>query len=141
MRRMVLVSLMLMFAFGNSFGRIHSWKGWLHLSLVPFIEATGVYADVRMIQDAKWNGTKPGAIANLSLLCVQSGLGATLLFSNDNLPPVVRVIHRIVGASVIATGLWVSIAGTRDPGVSPGTRDAAYAHTTLACVPLILFTF
>jgi heme A synthase len=133
--------MVLLLAFGNSFGKIHSWKGAVHLSAVPFIATTGIYSDVWMLHDAQRNGTKAGAITNLSLLGVQAGLGATLLFSNDDLPQVVRTIHRIVGAGVIVSALWISIAGTLDPGVANLTRNVAYAHTVLAAAPLILFTF
>jgi heme A synthase len=141
MRRVVLCAVVLLVAFGNSFGKIHSWKGAVHLSAVPFIAATGIYSDVWMLHDAQRNGTKAGAITNLSLLGVQAGLGATLLFSNDNLPQMVRTIHKIVGASVIVSALWISIAGTRDPGVTKTTCDVAYGHTVLAAAPLIIFSF
>jgi len=141
MRGLILCTMILLVGFGNSFGRIHGWKGAVHLSAVPFIATTGIYSDVKMLQDAQRNGTKAGAITNLSLLAVQTGLGATILFTSDDLPPVVRLIHHIVGAGVVASALWISIAGTRDPGVTNGTRNTAYAHTVLAAAPLILFTF
>jgi heme A synthase len=141
MRSLALGMMVLMLAFGSSSAKIHSWKGAVHLSAVPFIAASGIYSDVWMLHDAQRNGTKAGAITNLSLLGIQAGLGATILFTNDDLPPAVRVIHRIVGAGVIASALWISIAGTRDPGVANLTRNIAYTHTILAAAPLILFTF
>ncbi len=141
MRGLILCSMVLLFAFGNSFGKIHSWKGAVHLSMAPFLEATGIYSDVRMLQTAEQTGTQAGAITNLSLLAVQAGLGATILFTDDDLPPVVRVIHRIVGASVIASALWISIEGSLDKGVPSTACYTAYAHTALATAPLILMTF
>ena len=141
MRTLILCSMVLLLAFGNSFGKIRSWKGVVHLSVVPFIATTGIYSDVRMLQTAQQTGTKAGAITNLSFLAVQTALGATILFSSDDLPPVVRIIHRIVGAGVIASALWISIEGSLDKGVPSLARYTAYTHTALAAAPLILFTF
>jgi hypothetical protein len=141
MRSLILFSMAVLLAFGSSFGKIHSWKGVVHLCAVPFIATTGIYSDVRMLQTAQQTGTKAGAITNLCLLGAQTGLGATILFTNDELPPVVRVIHRIVGAGVIASALWISIEGSLDKGVPSLARYTAYGHTVFAAAPLILFTF
>ncbi len=141
MRGLIPCAMVLLLAFGNSFGKIHSWKGVVHLCAVPFIEATGIYSDVRMLQTAQQTGTRAGAITNLCLLGAQAGLGATILFTNDDLPPVVRVIHRIVGSCVIASALWISIEGSLDKGVPQTARYTAYGHTVFAAAPLILFTF
>jgi heme A synthase len=141
MRGVILCSMLVLLASGTSFGKIHSWKGAVHLCAVPFIATTGVYSDVWILHDAQQTGTKAGAITNLSLLGVQTALGATILFTSDDLPPAVRLIHRIVGASVIATGLWLSIEGSLDKGVPKTARYSDYAHTVFAAAPLILFTF
>ena len=120
---------------------IHGWKGTVHLAAVPFIAASGIYSDVRILQTADRDFTRAGAITNLSLLGIQAGLGATILFGNDDQSPIIRVIHRIVGASVIASAIWISVEGARDPGVPNLTRNFSYAHTALASAPLLLFTF
>jgi hypothetical protein len=119
----------------------HGWKGTVHLIAVPFIAGTGIYSDVRILQTADRNFTKAGAITNLSLLGVQAALGATIFAGDNDQPPVIRVIHRIVGTAVIASGFWISIQGARDPGVPNLTRNISYAHTALATAPLILLTF
>lgn len=141
MKIVALVFTIVLLAIGDSSAKIHSWKGVVHLAAVPFIAGTGIYSDVRILQDAEDNGTKAGAITNLSLLGVQTALGATILFTSDDMPPALRIIHRIVGASVIASGLWISIAGTMDDGVVRAARYTSYTHTVLAAAPLILFTF
>ena len=133
--------MLLLLSFGSSSGKIHSWKGAVHLCAVPFIAGTGIYSDVRMLQTAGQTGTRAGAITNLSLLGVQAGLGLTILFTDENLPPVIRLVHRMVGAGVIASALWISIEGSIDDGVPSAPRYTAYAHTVLAAAPLILFTF
>ena len=141
MRSLVLCLMVLFLSFGNSFAKIHSWKGVVHLCAVPFIATTGIYSDVRMLQTAQQTGTKAGSITNLTLLGAQTALGATILFTNDSLPPAVRLIHRIVGSCVIASALWISIEGSLDKGVPQTARYTAYGHTVLAAAPLILFTF
>ena len=133
--------LALFMTFGNASGKVHSWKGKVHLAAVPFIEGTGIYSDVRMLQTAGQAGTKAGAITNLSLLAVQAGLGSTILFSGDDLPLVFRLIHRIVGTGIIASALWISIEGSIDNGIPSAAHYTAYAHTIFAAAPLILFTF
>jgi hypothetical protein len=142
MKSLMLATLVLFLAFGSSQANLrHGWKGVVHLSFVPFIEATGIYSDVRILQTADRDFTKAGAITNLGLLAIQSGLGATILFGDNDQPPAIRVVHRIVGAAVIASGLWISIQGARDPGVPNLTRNMCYAHTALASAPLILLSF
>jgi hypothetical protein len=141
MNKFSVLCLVVLMAFGTSFGRIHSWKGTVHLIAVPFIAGTGAYASITMLQHARETATKAGAITNLSLLAAQAGLGATILFTDDDLPPAFRIIHRIVGGGVIASGLWISIAGSFDKGVNSTSRWVAYTHTALAAAPLILFTF
>jgi hypothetical protein len=141
MRQVVLSAMVLLLAFGNSYGKIHGWKGTVHLIAVPFIAGTGIYSDVRILETARETGTKAGAITNLSLLGCQAALGATILFTGDDMPPALRIIHRIVGSSVIASALWISIAGSLDKGVPTAARYTSYAHTVFAAAPLILFTF
>jgi hypothetical protein len=141
MRGLILCAMVLLPGFGTSFGKIHGWKGAVHLGAVPFIAASGIYSDVRILQTARETGTKAGAISNLCLLGVQTGLGTTILFGDDSQPKALRIIHRIVGSTVIATGLWISIEGTMDKGVPQAARVTSYVHTVLAAAPLILFTF
>jgi heme A synthase len=137
----VIAITMLLFAGSSSANLHHGWKGTVHLAAVPFIATSGIYSDVRILQTADRNFTKAGAITNLSLLGIQAGLGATILFGDNDQPPMIRMIHRIVGASVIASAIWISVQGARDPGVPNLTRNISYAHTVFATAPLILLTF
>jgi|WetSurMetagenome_2_1015567.scaffolds.fasta_scaffold170058_1 hypothetical protein len=142
MKSLVGAAVVLFFTFGSSYANLHhGWKGTVHLIGVPIIEATGIYSDVRILQTADRNFTKAGAITNLSLLGVQACLGATIFLGKDDQSPMIRVIHRIVGASVIASAIWISVQGTHDPGVPNLARNTAYTHTIVAAMPLLLFTF
>ena len=141
MYRTMAVMVMLVVMSMNAYGKIHSWKGGVHLALVPIIEGTGIYTDVEILRNAEQNGTKAGAVTNLGLLAVQAGLGSTILFGSDELPKAIRFIHRIVGMGIIGTGLWLSIEGSIDKGVPSSAHYTAYAHTAFATAPLILLTF
>ncbi len=126
---------------GSSSAKLqHGWKGAVHLSAVPFIAATGIYSDVQILNTADRDFTKAGAITNLALLGIQASLGATILFGDDQ-SPTIRMIHHFVGAAVIASAIWISVQGARDPGVANLTNNISYTHTALATAPLLLFTF
>jgi hypothetical protein len=125
----------------ESFAGISSWKGTVHVCTAPVILGSGIYASTRLLQDSHEPWARAGAVADLSFLTLQTGLGATILLGNDEQPLVFRTIHRIVGIGVIASGLWISIAGSMDEHTAPAGRYAAYGHTALAAVPLILFSF
>jgi hypothetical protein len=142
MKVLSVVAIVVLVLAGSSSAKLrHGWKGEVHLAAVPFIAATGIYSDVRILQTADRDFTKAGAITNLSLLAIQASLGATILFGNDDQPLMIRMIHHVVGAAVVASALWISVEGARDPGVPNLTRNISYAHTALAAAPLLLFTF
>jgi hypothetical protein len=142
MKKLSLVFLAVLLVCGTSSAKLqHGWKGVVHLSVVPLIEGTGIYSDVRILQTADHGGTKAGAITNLAFLGAQAGLGATIFLGSDNQPMGVRIAHRIVGAGVIASALWISIAGSLDKGVPNSAHYSAYAHTVFSAAPLILFSF
>ena len=119
----------------------YGWKGRVHLIAVPFIAGTGIYTDVRMLNTADETGTRAGAITNLCLVGCQAALGTTILFGDDSQPPVIRVIHHIVGAAVIASSIWLNVEGTMDKGVPQAARYTSYAHTVFSAAPLILLSF
>lgn len=119
----------------------HGWKGTVHLVAVPFIAGTGIYTDIRMLQTADEAGTRAGSITNLCLVGCQAALGATILFGDDDQPPVIRVIHHIVGAAVIASSIWLNVEGTMDKGVPQAARYTSYGHTVFSAAPLLLLSF
>lgn len=141
MKKILLIPLVIAISFSNSSAKIHSWKGAVHVSVAPLIAGTGIYSSVTTLQQTDKNATRAAAITDLSFLGLQAAGGLTLLFSNDNLPPVFRTIHKIIGIGVISSGLWLSIAGSLDNQISNGTRYTAYGHTILAAAPILLFSF
>ncbi len=141
MKKTFVAVMLVLFTAGSSSGKIHSWKGRLHVATVPLIAGSGIYSSVKTLNNTNYVPARAAAITDLAILGLQAGGGLVLLISNDNLPPVVRTIHRIVGMGVIASGLWMSIANTVDDRGSSPARYTAYTHTVLASAPLLLFSF
>lgn len=141
MKKTFVAVILVLFTVGKSSGKIHSWKGGLHVATAPLIAGSGIYSSVKTLKNTGFAPARAAAITDLAVLGLQAGGGLVLLISNDNLPPVVRTIHRIIGMGVIASGLWMSIANTVDDRGSSQTRYTAYGHTVLATAPLLLFSF
>lgn len=141
MNRTLLFCVALLLVAVNSSAKIHSWKGTVHLIGVPFIEGAGLYSDIRTLQTARQSGTRAGAVTNLGLLGVQAALGTIILFTDDNLPPAFRIVHRIVGTGILVSALWISIEGAFDGGIPVPARYASYAQSILVAAPLALLTF
>jgi len=137
----VVAIAVLVLAGSSSAKLIHGWKGIVHLTTVPFIATTGIYSDVQILKTADRDFTKAGAITNLALLGIQASLGTTIFFGDDNQSPTIRMLHHIVGAAVVASAIWISVQGARDPGVANLTNNISYTHTALASAPLLLFSF
>src|SRR5690554_2763611 len=141
MKKILLVLVMVLFISGQSSGKIYSWRGGLHGATAPLIAGSGVYSSVSTLKNTDNGFAWAAAITDLAVLGLQAGGGLVILISNDNLPPVVRTIHRIMGMGVIASGVWLSIANSVDNRVPPKARYTAYGHTVLAVAPLLLFSF
>lgn len=141
MKKILLVLMIIIFIAGKSSGKIYSWKGGLHIATAPLIAGSGIYSSISTLSNTDNRFSRAAAITDLAVLGLQAGGGLVILISNDNLPPVVRTIHRIIGMGVIASGIWLSIANSVDDRVPPEARYTAYGHTTLAAAPLLLFSF
>ena len=141
MKKILLVLVMVLFISGQSSGKIYSWRGGLHVATAPLIAGSGVYSSVSTLKNTDNGFARAAVITDLAVLGLQAGGGLVILISNDNLPPVVRTIHRIMGMGVIASGVWLSIANSVDNRVPPKARYTAYGHTVLAVAPLLLFSF
>lgn len=140
MNKVAILIIITVLGFDTSAG-ITSWKGKVHMAVLPFIEGTGIYTSVRVLQTTDQAANKAAAITNLSLLGVQGTLGSIILFGPKDLPPAVRLVHRIVGTAILATGLWQSIGATVDDDVPNAAQATAYCQVAFTAVPLVLFTF
>ncbi len=119
----------------------NDWKTWVHISTVPLIDGGAVYSSVKIFQDSEETNTRASAVANLSVLGVQTTLGLVRLFGKEDIHPTVQLIHRIVGYCLVGTAIWMSVAVTDDDAISGTDRGVAYGYTGLTLVPHILFTF
>jgi heme A synthase len=118
-----------------------AWKKEVHFISLPFIEGTGLYSSIMILEDSKTASTKVPAVATVSLLVANAALGATAVFGPQDLYPTFRTIHRYVGFGITAAGLWMSIAAANDRNVKNLERNVSYAFTALSTVPIIIFSF
>jgi hypothetical protein len=118
-----------------------SQKAMLHYISVPIIEGCGIYSSVTSLTDANsTRGTQAAAVSSLVLMGTNSTLGILKTFGPESARPGLRTAHRIVGMSLTAAALWLSISVSVDKVKTP-TRIVSYAYTGLTVVPIILFKF
>jgi hypothetical protein len=118
-----------------------AWKKEVHFLTLPFIEGSGIYSAVRILQDSKSAGTKASAITSLSLLGIEAGLGGAAIFGPQPNYPKLRRIHRFVGFAVAASALWMSISAGNDRNVENRDRNFAYGYAMATAIPVIIFSF
>jgi hypothetical protein len=118
-----------------------AWKKEAHFLSLPLIEGAGIYSSVRMLQDSKSSGTKASAIASLSLLGIEAGLGCFAIFGPQPNYPKIHRIHRYVGFALSAAALWMSISAANDVNVRNNDRNIAHGYALLTAIPLIVFAF
>ncbi len=118
-----------------------AWKKEAHFLSLPLIEGTGIYSSVRMLQDSQSSGTKASAIACLTLLGTEAGLGCFAIFGPQPNYPKIRRIHRYVGFALSAAALWMSISAANDANVRNNDRNFVHGYALLTTIPLIAFAF
>jgi hypothetical protein len=118
-----------------------AWKKEAHFISLPLIEGCGIYSSVRILQDSKSPGTKASAIASLSLLGANAGLGCAAIFGPQSNYPKVRRIHRYVGFALSAAALWMSISAGNDKNVQNTDRNIVHVYALSSAIPLIAFAF
>jgi heme A synthase len=118
-----------------------AWKKEAHFISLPFIEGSGLYSSIMILEDSKSASTKVPAAATVTLLVTNAVLGATTVFGPQDWYPTLRTIHRYMGFGITATGLWMSIAAANDRNVKNLERDISYGYTALSAVPIIIFSF
>jgi heme A synthase len=118
-----------------------AWKKEAHFISLPFIEGSGLYSSIMILQDSRSTSTKVPAVATISLLAANAGIGATAMFGPQDNYPVLRTIHRCVGFGLTAAGLWMSIAAASDKNVKNLEKNVSYGYTVLTVVPIVIFSF
>ena len=118
-----------------------AWKKEVHFLTLPFIEGTGIYSSIRILQDSQSSGTKASAITSLSLLCIEAGLGSMAIFGPQPNYPKLRRIHRYVAFALSAAALWMSISVANDAHVENEARNFTHAFAITTTMPLIVYSF
>jgi heme A synthase len=118
-----------------------AWKKEAHFISLPFIEGSGLYSSIMILQDSRSASTKVPAVATISLLAANAGIGATAMFGPQDNYPVLRTIHRFVGFGLTAAALWMSIAAASDKNVKNLEKNVSYGYTVLTVVPILIFSF
>jgi hypothetical protein len=118
------------------------WKTTAHIASMPLIEGAGIYSSVVALGHSETAAPKVMGIANLGLLATNATLGAITMFGSDDLKPKLTRIHRIIGCTLSAAALGLSISMSVDDGVNTHTgRYVSYGYTVLTVVPIVMFSF
>lgn len=120
---------------------VFAGKDIFHYVSLPLIEGAGIYASVKsLVDENSRTSTKAASITNLSLMGTNGVLGLITVFSSGDTRPKIRKVHRIVGFTVSAAALWLSISSTIDK-VDKSARFVSYGYTGLTVIPIITFSF
>ncbi|HMB00178.1 MAG TPA: hypothetical protein VKS21_04240 [Spirochaetota bacterium] len=135
----IILPLFLLLLFLPESGRADKFTA--HLITLPLIEGSGAVAALTTLKHAGSPVSKSAAIANMGLLAVNSGLGLFTMIKKDKYRTI-RRWHRIIGFSLTAAGIWLSLATSLDKGTAgkyiPYT---AYGYTAMTLIPLLMFKF
>ncbi len=116
-------------------------KEIFHYISLPLIEGAGIYTSVRSLTDENCDqSTKAAAITNLSLLGTNGALGLITMFSNDDTRLKLRTTHRIMGFTIFAAALWLSVATSVDD-IENSTQYVSYGYTAATLIPIFTFSF
>ena len=119
----------------------HADKAVWHYISLPLIEGAGIYSSIKSLTDDNSGiSTKAASITNLSLLGANATFGMITMFSSEDARYKLRTAHRIIGITVSAAALWLSISASVDE-VDKSARIVSYAYTGMSVVPIIMFSF
>ena len=118
-----------------------AWKKEAHFISLPLIEGMGIYSSVRILQDSKSAWTKSTAVATLSLLACDAGLGSYIVFAQPSNYALMRAIHRYIGIAITASALIMSGSAGNDRHIENSDRNIMYGYSIVSSIPIIVFSF
>jgi hypothetical protein len=118
-----------------------AWKKEAHFISIPIIEGMGVYSSVRILQDSKSPWSKSSAIATLSLLASNAGVGSYIVFCQPSNYALLREIHKYMGIAVTAAALVMSVSAGNDSHIENSDRKIIDGYTIVSSIPIIVFSF
>ena len=123
------------------FTSTHADKAVWHYVSLPLIEGAGIYSSIKSLtDDNSGTSTTAASITNLTLLGTNATFGLITMFSSEDARYKLRTAHRIIGITVSAAALWLSISASVDD-VETSTRIVSYAYTGMSIIPVIMFSF
>jgi hypothetical protein len=118
------------------------WKDISHYISLPLIEGGGIYSSVKALSVADLSTTKAAAGTNIGLLASNATLGTIAFFLEGDARSNIRTVHRIVGFTLTAAAVWLSIQMSVDDNMKEEpARYISYGYAGLTVVPIILFSF
>lgn len=119
----------------------HADKAVWHYVSLPLIEGAGIYSSIKSLtDDNSGTSTTAASITNLSLLGTNATFGMITMFSSEGARYNLRTVHRIIGITVSAAALWLSISASVDE-VDKSAKITSYAYTGMSVVPIVMFSF
>jgi heme A synthase len=117
-------------------------KDIFHYISLPLIEGAGIYTSIRTLtDDNSETSTKAAAVTNLALLGTNGALGLTTIFLDDDARLKMRSIHRVMGFTISAASIWLSVATSIDDDIETSTPYVSYGYSAVTLIPLFTFTF
>ena len=117
-------------------------KELFHYISLPLIEGAGIYTSIRALTDDNSEpSTDAAAITNLALLGTNGALGLTTIFLEDDARYNMRTIHRIMGFTISAASLWLSVATSIDDDIEQSTPYVSYGYSAVTLIPIFTFSF
>ena len=111
-----------------------------HLVAIPIMEGAGVYTSLKMIKTDD-NNLKAAAVTNISLMGINAGLGAIALFGNFDNYRNLRTAHRILGFTLSAASIWLTVSSAVNDDVRGIDKGIAAGYSIMTVVPLFMFSF
>ncbi len=112
-----------------------------HIAGVVVGEGLGWYSSITSVMYGQSDWTKAAAIVNMTLLVSQAALGTLTILGVGDYTDML-LVHRIVGFSVLAASIWLSVSATLDKGLNQGaTPYTSYGYSAVSVVPVIVYSF
>jgi hypothetical protein len=135
------VSIIFLIFISLLYSSAFAWKKEAHFISLPLIEGMGIYSSVRVLQDSKSALTKSSAIATLSLLACDAGLGSYIIFDQPSNYALLRRVHRYIGVAITASALLMSVSAGNDRRIENTDRNIMYGYSIVTSIPIIVFSF
>lgn len=137
-RTLLTISILIALLFGNAAAL--DKKIIIHLSIIPVTEGLGIYSSGKMIGEGN-AGSRAAGITNISLLALNAGLGSYIAFGKPSNFSTLRIVHHVIGFTVIGAAIWLTAAASTDNNVDSHVKFVSGGYTAMTTVPIFIFNF